>query len=125
MADTSWFSRGLIEKLASLRSATKNEDRDTAANKLTKREKQALQFICEGMSDAKIAEGLRLSPNTVRNHIAALYRKLDVHNRTEAALWGHAHGFSPDAALTKAKKALKKAVVLVSDRKIGCIDTIA
>lgn len=107
MADTSWFSRGLIEKLASLRRATRKEERDTAADTLTKRERQALQFICEGLSDASIAEQLRLSPNTVRNHVAALYRKLDVHNRTEAALWGHAHGFVPDAALTKAKKTKK------------------
>ena len=107
MADTSWFSKGLIEKLASLRSVTRKEERDIAADTLTKRERQALQFICEGVSDAKIAEGLRLSPNTVRNHIAALYRKLDVHNRTEAALWGHAHGFLPDAAIVLAKKSKK------------------
>ena len=106
MADTSWFSRSLIEKLASFRSSTK-EERDTAADTLTKRERQALQFICEGINDAKIAEGLGLSTNTVRNHIAALYRKLDVHNRTEAALWGHAHGFRPDPALVKAKKPKK------------------
>ena len=107
MADTSWFSRSLIEKLATLRSSTKKEERDTAADTLTKRERQALQFICEGMSDARIAEGLGLSPNTVRNHIAALYRKLDVHNRTEAALWGHAHGFLPDPASIKVKKPKK------------------
>ena len=107
MADTSWFSKGLIEKLASLRCVTKKEERDTAAEALTKRERQVLQFICEGLSDAKIAEGLRLSPNTVRNHIAALYRKLDVHNRTEAALWGHAHGFVADVALAKVKTSNK------------------
>ena len=107
MADTSWFSKGLIEKLASLRCVTKKEERDTAAEALTKRERQVLQFICEGLSDAKIAEGLRLSPNTVRNHIAALYRKLDVHNRTEAALWGHAHGFVADVTLAKVKTSNK------------------
>ena len=107
MADTSWFSRSLTEKLATLRSSTTKEERDTAAETLTKRERQALQFICEGVSDAKIAEALGLSPNTVRNHIAALYRKLDVHNRTEAALWGHAHGFRPDPTLLKAKKSKK------------------
>ena len=97
MADTSWFSRGLIEKLAGLRKTTRNEDGDAAAEALTKRERQVLQFICQGVSDAKIADRLKLSPNTVRNHIAALYRKLGVHNRTEAALWGHARGFSPAA----------------------------
>ena len=120
MADTSWFSKGLIEKLANLRSATKNEERDTAADNLTKREKQALQFICEGMSDAKIAEGLRLSPNTVRNHIAALYRKLDVHNRTEAARWGLA-----GSGASEGKEGSEKSYLLVFYRIKGCIDTIA
>ena len=96
MADTSWFSRGLIEKLAALRGVTRQDPPSTVADTLTRREKQALQFICTGLSDAKIAAGLRLSPNTVRNHIASLYRKLGVHNRTEAALWGHAHGYRPD-----------------------------
>ncbi len=104
MADTSWFSRGLIEKLAGLRKTSRSEDRDPGAEALTKRERQVLQFICQGVSDAKIADRLSLSPNTVRNHIAALYRKLDVHNRTEAALWGHSHGVLPDAT-TKAKDA--------------------
>ena len=102
MADTSWFSRGLIEKLAGLRKASRSEDRDPGAEALTKRERQVLQFICQGVSDAKIADRLNLSPNTVRNHIAALYRKLDVHNRTEAALWGHSHGVLPNAT-AKAK----------------------
>ena len=107
MADTSWFSRSLIEKLATLRNSTQGDERDTAADSLTKRERQALQSICEGLSDAQIAETLDLSPNTVRNHVAAVYRKLDVHNRTEAALWGHAHGFLPDPTLAKAKKSVK------------------
>ena len=93
MADTSWFSSSLIEKLAELRSATRGEEQKTELDSLTRREKEMLRFICQGRSDARIAEALRLSQNTVRNHVASLYRKLQVHNRTEAALWGHSHGF--------------------------------
>ena len=98
MADTSWFSSSLIEKLAELRSATRGEEPATELDSLTRREKEMLRFICQGRSDVRIAEALRLSQNTVRNHIASLYRKLQVHNRTEAALWGHAHGFLPEPA---------------------------
>ena len=98
MADTSWFSSSLIEKLAELRSATRGEEHATELDGLTRREKEMLRFICQGRSDIRIAEALRLSQNTVRNHIASLYRKLQVHNRTEAALWGHAHGFLPEPA---------------------------
>ena len=101
MADTSWFSSSLIEKLAELRSATRGEQHATELDSLTRREKEMLRFICQGRGDVRIAEALRLSQNTVRNHIASLYRKLQVHNRTEAALWGHAHGFLPEPAPAK------------------------
>jgi PAS domain S-box-containing protein len=107
MADTSWFSRGLIEKLAEMRSVTRKEERDVATDALTKREKQMLQFICQGLGDSRIAETLHLSQNTVRNHVAALYRKLQVHNRTEAALWGHAHGFRPEPGLASPRSPKK------------------
>lgn len=92
MADTSWFSRGLIEKLANLRRPGR-EDVDDAAPNLTLRERQILNLICSGLDDDAIARKLGLSRNTVRNHGAALYRKLGVHRRTEAVVWGREHGF--------------------------------
>ncbi|SEP38538.1 PAS domain S-box-containing protein [Methylobacterium sp. UNC300MFChir4.1] len=92
MADTSWFSRGLIEKLANLRRPGR-EDGDAGAPNLTVRERQILNLICSGLSDDAIARKLGLSRNTVRNHGAALYRKLGVHRRTEAVVWGRENGF--------------------------------
>ncbi|SFT29739.1 LuxR C-terminal-related transcriptional regulator, partial [Methylobacterium sp. yr668] len=50
-------------------------------------------LICSGLSDDAIARKLGLSRNTVRNHGAALYRKLGVHRRTEAVVWGRENGF--------------------------------
>ncbi|MGY2053226.1 helix-turn-helix transcriptional regulator [Methylobacterium sp. JK268] len=96
MADTSWFSRGLIEKLASLRRPARGDPDDTAP-RLTGRERQMLSLICSGLDDAAIARRLGLSRNTVRNHAAALYRKLGVHKRTEVILWGRDHGFPAGA----------------------------
>ncbi|KQT14508.1 LuxR family transcriptional regulator [Methylobacterium sp. Leaf399] len=92
MADTSWFSRGLIEKLANLRQPG-NERKDGIAPNLTVRERQILDLICQGQNDEAIARRLSLSRNTVRNHSAALYRKLDVHKRSEAIVWGRNNGF--------------------------------
>ena len=66
MADTSWFSSSLIEKLAELRSATRGEQHATELDSLTRREKEMLRFICQGRGDVRIAEALRLSQNTVR-----------------------------------------------------------
>jgi PAS domain S-box-containing protein len=92
MADTSWFSRGLIEKLANLRRPGR-EDADGSVPNLTVRERQILNLICAGLDDDAIAKKLGLSRNTVRNHGAALYRKLGVHRRTEAVVWGRENGF--------------------------------
>jgi PAS domain S-box-containing protein len=92
MADTSWFSRGLIEKLANLRRPSR-EDLDPSVPNLTVRERQILNLICSGLNDDAIARKLGLSRNTVRNHGAALYRKLGIHKRSEAIVWGRENGF--------------------------------
>jgi hypothetical protein len=41
---------------------------------------------------------LHLSRNTVRNHIASIYRKLRVNRRSAAVIWAHQHGFPGDGA---------------------------
>ena len=39
---------------------------------------------------------LGLAPNTVRNHVATIYAKLDVHSRGEAIVWARERGFAPE-----------------------------
>lgn len=56
--------------------------------RLTSREKEVLAFLTTGKSNAEIAAGLNISPNTVKNHVSSIYLKLDVSNRTEAGLVG-------------------------------------
>jgi two-component system, NarL family, response regulator LiaR len=63
---------------------------------LTDREAEVLALITQGMSNAEIAELTFLSPNTVKSYIRTVYRKIGVASRTQAVLWGVAHGFSPD-----------------------------
>jgi DNA-binding NarL/FixJ family response regulator len=63
---------------------------------LTDRESEVLALITQGMSNAEIAELTFLSPNTVKSYIRTVYRKIGVGSRTQAVLWGVAHGFSPD-----------------------------
>jgi PAS domain S-box-containing protein len=92
MADTTWFSRGLIEKLANLRRPG-TDHKDGIVPNVTVRERQILDLICQGLGDEDIAMRLHLSKNTVRNHSAALYRKLGVHKRSQAIIWGRDNGF--------------------------------
>ena len=55
---------------------------------LTEREMEVLQLICEGLTNKEIAEKIFLSVNTIKTHIQSLYVKLDVTNRTQAAIKG-------------------------------------
>jgi LuxR family maltose regulon positive regulatory protein len=50
------------------------------------REAEILRLLAAGHSNPEIAARLSLSVDTVRWYIKQLYRKLDVHNRTQAAL---------------------------------------
>ena len=49
---------------------------------LSKREKEILRFLSEGLPTAAIAKRLFIAPVTVRNHIQSILQKLDVHTKT-------------------------------------------
>ena len=53
---------------------------------LTDREREVLKAIARGMTNADIAERLFLSEGTVRNYVSAILAKLDVEDRTQAAV---------------------------------------
>lgn len=59
---------------------------------LTNRELEILQYICEGLSNKEIAKALFISEKTVKNHITSLLRKLEVEDRTQAAVFAVSHG---------------------------------
>ena len=56
------------------------------AEKLSQRELQMLEGLCAGKSNKEIARDLDLTEPTIKLHMKTLYRKLDAHNRTQAAL---------------------------------------
>ena len=89
MQDTAWFSRSVIERLAQIRSSTPETP---AMVSLTKRERQLLELVAAGYSNAQLVEELGLAKNTVRNYVARIYEKLDVHSRAEAVVWARERG---------------------------------
>lgn len=54
---------------------------------LTKREKEVLVQVASGMSNKEIAINLDISERTVKNHISNIFKKIDVSDRTQAAVF--------------------------------------
>lgn len=59
---------------------------------LSDRELEVLRLVARGLSNAEIANRLYLSPGTVRNYVSAILGKLDVADRTQAAVLALRHG---------------------------------
>ena len=62
-------------------------------SKLTERELDVLGLIARGFNNADIAAQLHLSEGTVRNHVSAIFDKLDVADRTQAAVLAIQYGW--------------------------------
>ncbi|NMA82654.1 MAG: response regulator transcription factor [Epulopiscium sp.] len=58
---------------------------------LTKREIQVLKLIAEGLLNKEIGYELCISEKTVKNHISNIFKKLDVNDRTQAAVYAIKH----------------------------------
>jgi pimeloyl-ACP methyl ester carboxylesterase/DNA-binding CsgD family transcriptional regulator len=60
---------------------------------LSPRERELLGLIAEGLSNADIAQRMRISDKTVRNHASNLFDKLGVWSRAQAIVFARDHGF--------------------------------
>lgn len=54
---------------------------------LTKREMEVLIHVANGMFNKEIANSLNISERTVKNHISSIFKKIDVNDRTQAAVF--------------------------------------
>lgn len=94
---TSWFTRTIVEKLKAVgqpKPDSTSGNGTSQLDNLSAREREVLGLICEGQNDAQMATALGLSENTVRNHVAALYRKIGVKRRTAAVIWARERGIT-------------------------------
>jgi len=66
-------------------------------SELTRREREILQLVAEGHSNAKLAKMLWVTEQTVKFHLSNIYRKLNVSNRTGAARWAQLNGVLAEA----------------------------
>ena len=62
-----------------------NHEEHTGLGDLTARQREILSLVVEGLSNAEIGRRLYLSESTIKQHLRAAYKALNVSNRTEAA----------------------------------------
>jgi DNA-binding NarL/FixJ family response regulator len=64
---------------------------------LTEREREVLELVASGRSNAEITASLGLSPKTVRNHVSNVFAKLGVRDRSEAIVHAREAGMGGEA----------------------------
>ena len=88
-----WIDRVMMASVLSKLSQAsgygeKDEDTIKIAS-LSDRELQVIQLIGEGLKNKHIAERLTISETTVRHHLTSVYRKLDLSDRLELAIYAY------------------------------------
>jgi DNA-binding NarL/FixJ family response regulator len=83
-----WVSQN-VEAIAGAYAADPNEH----FVPLSPREMEILQFVTNGLSNKEIATRLGISQQTVKNHMTSILKKLNVQDRTQAAVTALRHGW--------------------------------
>jgi len=86
----------ILAKAVQGKSSDDNEKNDSPFSELTPRETEILGLLAEGQSNKAIARNLGISDGTVKLHVKAILRKLNVHSRVEAAVMAVQRGFSKE-----------------------------
>ncbi|SDX11857.1 two component transcriptional regulator, LuxR family [Paenibacillus sp. CF384] len=80
-----YFDQGLMDVLI-------RKDPDDPLEKLTPKERNVLSSLGEGLSNSALAQKLMISESTVKKHISNIFQKLQVNDRTQAALYAQSRG---------------------------------
>jgi len=81
-----WLSRDIMTRFI-LESKGKDKSLKKDSDKLTERQIEILALISVGATNDEIADKLCISPHTVKTHIYKIFKKINVPNRVQAALW--------------------------------------
>ncbi|GAB6086942.1 response regulator [Alkaliphilus crotonatoxidans] len=69
----------------------RGQQENSKESKLTRREYEVLTLIAEGLNNKEIACGLFISEKTVKNHVSNIFKKIEVNDRTQAAIYAYKH----------------------------------
>jgi len=94
------ITRRLIEGY--VRQPTPRVATTPALDELTRREREVLELIARGHSNADIARQLYVSDATVKTHVAHVFAKLDLHDRAQAVVYAYETGVVQPRSLAPA-----------------------
>ena len=78
----------VLQTLKSSKSKMIEKNRDEGKiESLTKRELEVLKLLAVGMYNKEVAEKLNISERTVKNHVSNIFKKIEVTDRTQAAVF--------------------------------------
>lgn len=92
LARWSGWRRDAVETLARRLGRSRAEPGADDGSGLTRREREVLALVAEGLTNGEVAERLYISPRTAGVHVSNILGKLAVSTRTEAAAWAHRTG---------------------------------
>jgi LuxR family transcriptional regulator of csgAB operon len=81
-----WLSREMMTQCI-FEGTDNNKPSESILDNLTERQIEILALIAVGATNEEIAEKLYISPHTVKNHLYNIFKKINVPNRVQAALW--------------------------------------
>ena len=81
-----WVARGVLMDYV-CRKPRPAPKTDPAVRRLTRREREILIHLSSGATNEEIASRLYVSLHTVKSHIFNIFKKLQVRNRLQAAMW--------------------------------------
>ncbi|MBM7563616.1 response regulator [Paenibacillus sacheonensis] len=82
-----YFDQGLMEVLI-------RKEADDPLEKLTPKEREVLISLGEGLSNGSMAKKLMISEFTVKKHVSRIFQKLNLNDRTQAALYAQSRGMA-------------------------------
>lgn len=82
-----YFDQGLLEAMI-------RRDSDDPLDKLTPKEREVFVALGEGASNGAIAKRLTVSEYTIKKHVSSIFQKLQLHDRTQAALYAQSRGLA-------------------------------
>ncbi|MEH2239412.1 response regulator transcription factor [Nostoc sp.] len=85
---------GIVKKLLtqfSNSTPTQSSAVPSSLAELTPREKEVLRLIATGASNREIAQKLYISEGTVKNHVTNILNRLNLRDRTQAAIWANTY----------------------------------